>query len=131
MWAFEGMDPENCWVTEGQLWVSQSATGAANETNVAEKWRTFWTWAFWLHLIMVILMCLTGAFSCAGDKTAAIAHACGGLGCCTVLAKWGFWVWALILRFSDEGSVAAGQMVAECENANPGMAAGTEWINNV
>ena len=38
----------------------------------------------------------------------------------TKCVQCGLWFWALIgLRFSQEGSVAAGKMIMECETANP------------
>ena len=131
MWAFNAMDPANCWVSEGQLWVSQNATGLANETNVAETWRTFFVIMFWTHLAMTLLLCFAGSALCGGEKTQAIGTGCGGLGCCTILAKWGFWIWALILRFGHEGSVASGSMIDECRNANPGIAAGQDWQDSL
>lgn len=130
MWAFQMMDPAHCWVTEGQLWVSSAPTGAANETDVAEAWRSFFVVSFWIHLAMVVLLCLAGCFSFV-EKLVAVGASCGGLGCCVVLAKWGIWVWAIMLRFSDSGSVAAGKMIEECQNANPGMAAGNQWVSDI
>ena len=47
LFAFNGgMDPEHCWVTEGELWVSQTATGNGNERDVGSIYRQLFTWIF-------------------------------------------------------------------------------------
>ena len=131
MFAWGGMDPASCWVTEGQLWVSQTATGGANERDVAATWRTFYQVLFGIYLAFTIFPCLGGIFSCIGDKVAAVGACCFGVTGCAMLAKIVIWWWLLVLRASEEGSVAAGKMIMECEQANPNLTAVNSLMDTV
>ena len=53
---------------------------------------------------------------------------------CTVLAfigKCAIWWWALVFRASEEGRVAAGRMIAECEEAHPDLGSLETLANTV
>ena len=123
MYAFDGgMDPPNCWVTEDQLWVSKTATGVANERDVAVVWRTFYTWAFGVYLALAIFPTVAGTLICIGENVAVGGAVCAGCAGVGVLVKWAIWIWAIVLRTTTEGRVAAGKMIGECEQVNPDLA---------
>ena len=50
IFAYGNMDPMNCWVAEGELWVSAEATGTPGERDVGAKWRIFYKFALWVHI---------------------------------------------------------------------------------
>ena len=44
---------------------------------------------------------------------------CIPFGIVSLLFKIAIWWWAVVLRLSEEGSVASGKMITECMEANP------------
>jgi len=123
MFAFgEGMDPKSCWVTNGELYVSQTPTGAANERDVAAFWREWFTWAFAVYCALCVLPIAAGTFVCIGDAVAVVGQLFGGCTSIAMCVKCGLWIWALFwIRFTTEGSVTAGKMIRECMMANPNL----------
>jgi len=123
LFGFTAMDPAACWVTEGELWVSQTPTGGANEFDVAALWRSWFVYAFIVYIALCVFPCLTGGLFLAGEKMAIPAGICGILAMLAKCAQCGLWFWALFgMRFFNGfGPVAAGKMIMECEQANPNL----------
>ena len=71
MFAYQGVDPDSCWVTEGQLYVSQNRLGVENERDVAETWRHLYQYLFAIYLALTIFPCFVTilSLSCMGDHT--------------------------------------------------------------
>jgi len=121
MFTYDAIDPPNCWVTEDQLWVSKEATGASNERDVAVLWRKFYTWAMGVYFALLIFPNCAGALICIGDNVIVGGAVCAGCSAVAVLVKWAIWIWALVLRATLEGRVAAGKMIGECGEINPDL----------
>merc|ERR1712127_225674 len=81
------------------------------------------TWLFWVYLSLGIFPVIGGGLMCFGQAAAVPGGICGGLAGCGLLAKVVLFWWGLILRVTEEGSVTAGKMTAECQAANPSAAA--------
>ena len=119
MQLFEGGDPTHCYITEGELWVSKTPLGTVNEVDFGPLWRSFYVWAFYVYIALTILPCCTGIWIMAMPIVGGVCAAISGIAKCV---QCGLWFWALIgLRFSQEGQVAAGRMIVECEKANPDL----------
>ena len=124
MFAFDGgMDPEHCWVREGELWVSRTETGLGDERDVGAYWRTLYTWAFIVYVALGVLPTLSGILLCIGDAVVAVGAVFAGCSMVAFLVKSAIFWWAVVLRSMEEGRVAAGKMIAECEEANPNLGA--------
>ena len=57
-----GQDPEFCYVTRGELWVSQSPTGVDGEYDIAAEYRIWFTWAFFVYIAMFVFQAIAGIF---------------------------------------------------------------------
>jgi hypothetical protein len=67
LFGFNNMDPAACWVTENELWVSETPTGAANEFDVAALWRSWFVYAFAVYIALCIFPCATGSLAMVGE----------------------------------------------------------------
>ena len=55
-----GFDSEHCYVTEGELWVSQTPTGASTEYDIAAEYRKWFMWAFFVYIGLFVFPVLHG-----------------------------------------------------------------------
>ena len=120
MFAFDTeLDPTACWVKKGQLWVSQSPTGSVDEIDVGAIWRTFYICAFIIHICFGLFATFAGVFICSDEKSIVkVGKVSYFFAIVALLAKIALFWWAVILRATQEGSVAAGKMIDECKLAH-------------
>ena len=69
----DSKDPCNCWVTEGELWVSQYATVKGGviesdevlpiERDVAALWRSWFKWAFAVYICLAFFPICAGTLN--------------------------------------------------------------------
>ena len=108
----------NCWVAEGELWVSQEATGAPNESNIGAKWRLLYKILLWIYISLSFVPTISGLLLCISESCFAIGAGFGVLTYIAYFLKSAVWWWALVLRSSKEGMVAIGSEVGLCCSQN-------------
>ena len=121
IFAYGNMDPMNCWVANGELWVSQEATGWPNERDVGATWRLLYKILIWIYISLSFVPTIHGVLLCA--KASIFIRV--GFGVSTYIAffvKSAAWWWAVILRASQEGRVASGKEIVNCTIFNPELA---------
>ena len=111
----------NCWVTEGELWVSQEATGAPNETDVGATWRLLYKILLWIYISLSFVPTISGLLLCISESCFTIGAGFGVLTYIAYVLKSAVWWWALVLRASKEGQVASGTEIALCYSRNPDL----------
>ena len=85
--------------------------------NIATVWRKFLVVCFYVFIPYTALPFLIGFFACCGEKMQKVLYPLGCVTCIVFLVKCVLFWWALAIRGSSEGKVAAGKQVKACEDA--------------
>ena len=104
---------QGCWIIPDDLRVSQVQTDDTAR-DVAALWRLFYTWGFVIYLCLGVLPTVAGCLICV-EQTMVVGFVCMGCAGIAFLFKSAIFWWCVVLRATQEGKVASGKMVMECE----------------
>merc|ERR1712183_643603 len=102
-----------CWVIPDDLRVSQIQTDPTAR-DIAALWRTFYTWGFVIYLCLGILPIVGGCLIFI-ERTMVVGFICIVFAVIAFLFECGIFWRCVVLRASQDGQVATGKMVEECE----------------
>ena len=119
IYAWDNPDPDTCWTSKSSSLVfgteeEGKAAGVDGMRDMADDFRFWCKWIFWVYVALTISTTSMGIFTCAGDRLTGCVNICGLATVIAFLFKSGLFWYGVALRSRHEGRVCAGRMIDRC-----------------
>ena len=111
IFTFNHMDPEHCWVSEGEFAAFPERTFGQGERDYAVLFQKWVTVTFWTCVVTFFLPFLMASLFCCYPFTMPANIILTSIYFTNSLVRFSYWIWLVALRLSHEGSVASGKLI--------------------